>query len=243
MPYIPDPLDDTKPIGSDLALAAVEFRALKTKLKAHETAVVTTLPDAITAVTADLAALTVRKRIQLTGSGNFTVPAGITTLWVTAVGGHRPVGTWGITGTYTFYYNYIRSGGIAPTLRKRLTVTPGQVIAYALGANEVLVSTGVGQYPATISQVSAAAATTFGDLVAPVASVEHKLAVANSVSYTVSGGGNEQLLYITHPYNNQPVAPAYMRADFTLPITVTYSVPNNDMAVPADFTPLLIIEY
>lgn len=251
MSYTPDPYDDTQPQGATVRAkdAAPEFRAIKTALKALKTAVTETLPNALTALTTRVGnletaqdALTVRTRVQLTGSGNFTVPAGVTTLWVTAVGGHRPVGTWGIVGA-TLYYNYTRSGGIAPTLRKKLTVTPAQVIAYALGANEVLASTGVGQYPAVISQVSAATATTFGDLVAPAASVEHKLSVVNTISHAITGGGNEQLLHSTPTNVDTFDSDVSMRTNFKLPISVSYSPPDNNMAVPVDFAPLLTVEY
>lgn len=173
MPYIPDPLDDTKPIGSDLALAAVEFRALKTKLKEHETAVVTTLPNATTAVANDLAALTtaltVKKRVELTGSGNFTVPDGVTTLWVTARGGAVSLGTYSVTKPYGFGFLtivYTQSGGNHRLVRKKMTVTPGQVIAFSVGSDELIIATNAGSTQ-VLSRTPEATNTTFGTLVAP----------------------------------------------------------------------------
>jgi hypothetical protein len=64
----------------------------------------------------------------LTGSGNFTVPAGITQIVVTCIGGGGGGG--GCSATASRAGGGGGGGGITKTI---LTVTPGQVIAYSCG--------------------------------------------------------------------------------------------------------------
>ena len=168
MPYTPDALNDTQPIGSVVpaSTAAAEFRAIKTKLIEHETAITDTLPDAITEIADDLAAISSPKNRQvLTGSGNFTVPASVTSLTVFARGG----GVDGVTlihGAFGVSQNWWSRGAMSCVAGedtiKVLTVSPGDVIAYSVGDN------GVYTIPSAtdthFTEATAATDTTFGSI-------------------------------------------------------------------------------
>ena len=73
------------------------------------------------------------------GSGNFTVPAGIARLSVACTGG-------GGAGSGNDHSNAGSGGGAAGTAIKVLTVTPAQVIAYSVGAAGVGNVVGAGGY-------------------------------------------------------------------------------------------------
>lgn len=231
MPYIPDPLDDTKPTGSDLALAAIEFRALKTKLKAHETAVVTTLPNATTAVANDLAALSaaiaVKNRILLTGSGNFTVPAGVTTLWVTARGGATQRCSYTAPSSHGFVLGRVE--GFPPLIYKKLAVTPGQVVAYQTGVDEVL---GVTPFTtsSTLSATTAATQTSFGAIVAPAAVAHAMLTVTANSDFTANGVN----------YGTGLTPGTY---EYPLPITSYWAAPTYSISTTDGCGAFLQIEY
>jgi len=176
MTYTANPLDPTKPTSSDKArYAADELRAIKTKLVEHETAVVTTLPDSIDALStafSDYVAENVGTlhQQQLTGSGNFTVPAGVTKLYVTMRAGGKPGWKAGTTlpGLPLLMW---QEAVEQPTLQKVLTVSPGDVIAYSVGSDQTINIYGDGSGPAVIAaQVTAAGDTTFGALTAKPAS-------------------------------------------------------------------------
>lgn len=198
MAYTPDPYDDTQPIAGSVRAqeAAPEFRAIKTALIAHKAAIDTTLPGSVTseaaARTAADAALDARLdavesqtgykyKQHLSGSGNFTVPAGITEIEVDMQGGGR-----GMCYAYTYpassapYRWFVRVDAIPAEHRKVvLTVTPGDVIAYAVGANDVLAETFTGGTAGQWSVAASTAATnsTFGSLTAL------KGAIAVDISY------------------------------------------------------------
>ena len=160
MPYTPDALDDTQPIGSVVpaSTAAAEFRAIKTKLIEHETAITDTLPDAITAIADDLAAISSPKNRQvLTGSGNFTVPAAVTTLYISICAGGLAGYTASRSSPGTSYTLEVdpRPGRTSAHI---LTVTPAQVIAYSIGVNEEVSRSGL-----RFTQDVAPTDSTFGD--------------------------------------------------------------------------------
>jgi len=142
MTYVADALDDTKPAQSDLArYSAAELRAIKTVLKANNTAVNTTLPNADTALGGRIDALTTaiaeKTVVSLVGAGNFTVPAGVTKLHVRAGGGGRAGVEWG--GQAGASYSRLKvAPTIAPTLDFFKTVTPGDIIPYSVGVNETV---------------------------------------------------------------------------------------------------------
>lgn len=146
MPYTPDALDDTQPNAATVPAktAAAEFRAIKTVLIAHKAAINTDIP-ALVAAQADRidaydALPFLRNRQWLTGSGNFTVPAGVTSLQVSLRGG----GVDGVTlvhgtaGTPNLFWSRGAISCVAgETDTQILTVTPGDVIAYSVGINGV----------------------------------------------------------------------------------------------------------
>lgn len=163
MSYTPNPLDPTAPLDSEKAgTAAAEFRALKTQIVAMVAvdAALDKRLDAIEAYTSPT------ELVALTGSGNFTVPAGVTTLWVRMRGGGRAA-----VRAYAYpassapfrWHLHVRPQP-AEELVLKLAVTPGDVIAYAVGANDVVAATltaGTGGSWA-VAASTAAADTTFG---------------------------------------------------------------------------------
>ena len=168
MPYTPDALDDTQPIGSVVpaSTAAAEFRTIKTKLIEHETAI-----TAITAIADDLAALDaridaydgytfLRNRQWLTGSGNFTVPAGVTSLYVSVAAGGR-AGFHMVRDNISPQWTFEVDPRVSPITRKKITVAPADVIAYSVGADEAISRAG-----ATISRDTAPGNSTFGSITA-----------------------------------------------------------------------------
>ena len=181
MSYTPDPYDDTQPQGATVRAkdAAPEFRAIKTALKALKTAVTETLPNALTALTTSVgnletaqSSLSIKVRQELTGSGNFTVPAGVTTLWVTARGGAKAEGTYHAVGGFGASFTYTQTRGINSIYRKKITVTPSQVIAYSVGLDEIITITNNGTSQRLAKTVSAGN-TSFGALLfASAGSVE-----------------------------------------------------------------------
>ncbi len=175
MPYTPDALDDTQPNGATVPAktAAAEFRAIKTVLIAHEEAITDTIPAALEGLDVRLdsyeATTSLRNRQWLTGSGNFTVPAGVTSLQVSLRGGgvdgvtlvHGTLGTSG-----TLWSRGAMSCAAGETDTQILTVTPGDVIAYSVGIN------GVYTVPSSTDALfteTAATDTTFGAVTAKCA--------------------------------------------------------------------------
>ena len=181
MPYTPNALDDTQPTqaGSKARYTAEELRAIKTLLKSHEQAITTTLPASVADVAADVAALaaklpTLLNLVQLAGSGNFTVPAGVTKLYVVAVGGGQSGCTVAFPATGQTSCWYPPSQG--KSLVQALSVTAGQNIAYSVGANGVPVVTyevtyGIGP-SAVIRSAVAASDTAFGSVSTGVPYIE-----------------------------------------------------------------------
>ena len=177
MPYTPTALDDTQPTqaGSKARYTAEELRAIKTLLKSHEQAITTTLPASVADVAADVAALaaklpTLLNLVQLAGSGNFTVPAGVTKLYVVAVGGGQSGCTVAPTATGQTLCWYPPSQG--KSLVQALSVTAGQTIAYSVGANGVPAVTYEIGPAAVMSSAVAAAATAFGSVSTGVPYIE-----------------------------------------------------------------------
>lgn len=163
MSYTPNPLDPTQPLDSVKAsTAAAEFRALKTQVVAM-VATDTALDVRLDAIETQSAPT---ERIALSGSGNFTVPAGITTLWVRMQGGGRAaVRAYAYPASSSgFRWHWHVRPLAAEVLALKLTVTPGDVIAYAVGTNDVIAATLV---PGTggswdVAASTAATDTTFG---------------------------------------------------------------------------------
>ena len=177
MPYTPNALDDTQPTqaGSKARYTAEELRAIKTLLKSHEQAITTTLPASVADVAADVAALaaklpTLLTLVQLAGSGNFTVPAGVTKLYVVAVGGGQSGCTVAPTATGQTLCWYPPSQG--KSLVQALSVTAGQNIAYSVGANGVPAVTYEIGPAAVMRSAVAAAATAFGSVSTGVPYIE-----------------------------------------------------------------------
>ena len=109
-------------------------------------------------------------RTVLAGSGNWTVPAGVTSVHVRMKGGGR-----GAVRSYAypassapFRWNMVVHPLEAEVLEFDLAVTPAALIAYAVGANDVLSETftgGIaGQY--LVSASTAATDSTFGSATA-----------------------------------------------------------------------------
>ena len=187
MAYTPDAYDNTQPIAGSVRAqeAAPEFRAIKTVLIAHKNAIDTTLPGLVTAEAGTRAAADAaldtrldaiegqtayRYKQHLSGSGNFTVPAGVTELEVDMQGGGR-----GMCYAYAYpassstFRWFARVDAVPAEHRKAvLTVTPGDVIAYSVGANDVLAETFIGGTAGQWSVAASTAATnsTFGSLTA-----------------------------------------------------------------------------
>ena len=163
MPYTPDPLDDTQPLGSAVQAkdAAPEFRAIKTLLKTLNLAVATTFPTQIAALDTRIDALESHGSQELTGSGNFTVPTGITSLKVTAAAG--AVNGWTMKSGVTVYaFKAIADNTAVVTT---IAVTPGDVIAYSVGvAEDIYYEYDVGGPNFRIYMNSAATNTVFGSL-------------------------------------------------------------------------------
>lgn len=166
MPYTPDPLDDTQPqVGTVPAMyAAPEFRAIKTLLKTHNTSI-SSNATAIANANTRVDNISKKTAQLLTGAGNFTVPAGVTTLWVTVTAGGLAGFTVLENGSGS--YCYMRPQAAIPVTSK-LTVAPGDIIAYNAGANEVLGTSQTGSGPIlhTISKTTSAADATFGSITA-----------------------------------------------------------------------------
>jgi len=173
MPYTANAYDDTTPTGSTRAeFLDEELRAIKTKLVTHRDSLASQ-DDAITALDARIDAYDaktfLRNHVVLTGSGNFTVPAGITALKVCLRGG-------GVNGVTLVH----GQAGTSNTLWARgaiscvageedvriLTVTPGDVIAYSVGINGVYT---VPNATDTMFTETAATDTTFGVITAKCA--------------------------------------------------------------------------
>ena len=94
MPYTPDAYDNTKPVGAvNLASSAPEeFRAIKTVLLDHRDRIVD-LETEVTAQGLEIDAINAKTGYKnkqwLTGSGDFTVPAGVTKIKLSMRGGSR----------------------------------------------------------------------------------------------------------------------------------------------------------
>lgn len=165
MPYTPNPLDDTQPNGATVQAkeAAPEFRAIKTLLISHNTAINTTLPNAIAAESARLddydAKTFLHNRQWFAASGNFTVPAGVTEIYVTGAGG-------GIDGYAAYQDSHGGTNWTALVPRRdavistvKLTVTPLDVLPVVVGANGSLAASGGLYY--TLNVAAAATASSF----------------------------------------------------------------------------------
>jgi hypothetical protein len=167
MSYTPDAYDDTQPLDSVAAgTAAAEFRTLKTALIDHR--------DRIEAAETAIDAIEARNvptvRTALSGSGNWTVPAGVTSVHVRMKGGGR-----GAVRSYAypassapFRWNMVVHPLEAEVLEFDVAVTPGALIAYAVGANDVLSETFTGGFAGQylVSASTAAADSTFGSATA-----------------------------------------------------------------------------
>lgn len=178
MAYTPDATDDTQPTGNQaLSTAALEFRTLKTYIQATKTAQAvrdaaqdtstsTAQSTANAAVSAAAAAALRFSRITtLTGSGTFTVPAGVTHLMVVARGGGCDGHKWrSTTAVATTSHTFNVLAAAAPEVTALMQVTAGDIIAYSVGANTVIGESGASHVIST-----AGAATTFGSVTAPKA--------------------------------------------------------------------------
>jgi hypothetical protein len=124
--------------------------------------------------------------VYTSGSGNFTVPNGVQTITYTIVGGGGG-GSWGFqAANLNFGYNYPYIGGGGGSggfkVNQTLAVTPGQVIAYSVGAGGA--TTGGGGYGNLIG--TDGSSTTFG--------ADSVTGGGRGVGHNVSGGG-------ANPYN------------------------------------------
>jgi hypothetical protein len=178
MAYTPNAEDTAQPTGNQaLSTAALEFRTLKTYIQATKTAqavrddaqdvaTAAALVVANAAVSAAAAAALRFSRITtLTGSGNFTVPAGVTHLMVVARGGGCDGHKWRSTTTVsTTSHTFNVLAAAAPEVTAFMQVVAGDIIAYSVGANTVIGESGASHVIST-----AGAATTFGSVVAPKA--------------------------------------------------------------------------
>lgn len=167
MSYTPDAYDNGQPLDSVAAgTAAAEFRTLKTVLIDHR--------DRIEAAETAIDAIEARNvptvRVVLSGSGNWPVPAGVTSLHVRMKGGGR-----GAVRSYAypassvpFRWNMHVHPLEAEVLEFDLAVTPAALIAYAVGANDVLSETFTGGWAGQylVSASTAATDSTFGSATA-----------------------------------------------------------------------------
>lgn len=227
MPYTPDALDDTQPNGATVPAktAAAEFRAIKTVLIAHEEAITDTIPAALAGLDVRLdsyeATTSLRNRQWLTGSGNFTVPAGVTSLQVSLRGG----GVDGVTlvnGTLAFNTLWARgamSCAAGETDTRILTVTPGDVIAYSVGINGVYT---IPSSTDTRFTETAATDTTFGAVTAKCAQGVYEGGVG------IANYPNRSLVAYTR--DDYPANPAASRALLSA-TAVKASLPLNVLTV------------
>jgi len=124
--------------------------------------------------------------LELTGSGNFTVPAGVFKIKATAIGAGGAGGGTAATGSSTYAAG---SGGNSGTwCTAFMSVTPGQVISYSCGA----VALG-----AAGANGNAGGTTTFGSLTAPGGNGGNVGAAASlgeltysAASFGTASGGN-----------------------------------------------------
>ena len=120
---------------------------------------------AISAQTVANAALATRVT-TLSGSGNWTVPAGVTQIVVVMQGGSTGKGRAQATsgyGQFAFYMDSVAGEVVA----KKINVTPGQVIAYSVGVGGYVDVVGNGGI-ATLEETIAASSSTFGSLEAKI---------------------------------------------------------------------------
>lgn len=184
-----NPLDPTTPTGSSKArLAQEELRAIKAKLVEHETAVTTTLPQAIedvdTTLRADLTQLLayVLKLVSLSGSGTFEVPLGVTKLFVFMRAGGQPGCKVDRAGGTLCYVPRADN----PLIAQVLTVTPGQVLSYSVGATSAITARYEPSTPGVrIDESTQAGSTTFGSLTVEPQPV-NALYVGNTPNYPAS---------------------------------------------------------
>lgn len=149
-------------VASNLAAALV---TQDTRDDAQDTAISTAQSTANTALSTAETALATRVT-TLSGSGNYTVPAGITQLIVVMQGGSTGKGRAQATsgyGQFAFYMDSVAGEVVA----KKVNVTPGQVIAYSVGVGGLVDVVGNGG-AATLEEVISASSSTFGSLEAKI---------------------------------------------------------------------------
>lgn len=117
-------------------------------------------------ITASVLAGTKVNKAVLTGSGYWTVPAGVTQIVVVMQGGSTGKGRAQATsgqGQFAFYMDSVAGEVVA----KKINVTPGQVIAYSVGVGGFVDVVGNGGQ-ATLEETIAASSSTFGSLEAKI---------------------------------------------------------------------------
>lgn len=151
----------------------------------------------------------------LTGSGNWTVPAGVTSVLVIAQAGGSAQAeisgdTWG--GHSWSFFSEATAGEV---VIKLLSVTPGDVITYTCGAGQVLIrdpATGSAYTPCYIKTLTAAGQTNFGSSI---------LAKAAVTRYAVNTGG-----YVTQDNSNYGYSGHYSGKLVDTQIKAAAYVPN-----------------
>lgn len=236
-----DAYDPTTPADTDLAkYQAAQLRAVKAAL--------VSLRDTGTSQAAQIADLIDElglklSQVELVGSGNFTVPAGVTRLYILAVGGGQSGCTVALTATGQTSCWYPPTSG--KLVLKALTVTPGQVISYSVGASGVPAVTyevtyGIGP-SAVIRQSIVASATSFGAVTTGVPYIEPV-----RFGEQPSGSVDWELNGIVPTYGTYNTAVL----DRTKSATPNYPLPKlvhvlystfNVAITPPDTTPILLV--
>lgn len=160
-------------VAANLAAALV---TQDTRDDAQDTAISTAQSTADTALATATTALATRVT-TLSGSGNYTVPAGVTQIVVVMQGGSTGKGRAQATsghGQFAFYMDSVAGEVVA----KKVNVTPGQVIAYSVGVGGFVDVVGHGGL-ALLEEIISASSSTFGSLEAKI----------NCPRYGYSAGG------------------------------------------------------
>lgn len=184
MPYTPDAYDNTKPVGAvNLASSAPEeFRAIKTVLLDHRDRIVD-LETEVTAQGLEIDAINAKTGYKnkqwLTGSGDFTVPAGVTKIKLSMRGGSRgKLLAQNTTGGFDRKFKLAARDAGAEFVCVELTVVPAAILAYAVGADSVVA--GVEQPSVSqgwiFSETTAATASSFDTTTAAPGKIDLKFA-------------------------------------------------------------------
>jgi hypothetical protein len=179
-------------VASNLAAALVtqdtRDDAQDTAISTAQSTAGTALATAITAISTAITALATRVT-TLSGSGNYTVPAGVTQIVVVMQGGSTGKGRAQATsgyGQFAFYMDSVAGEVVA----KKVNVTPGQIIPYSVGVGGYVDVVGNGGM-ATLEETISASSSTFGSLEAKI----------NCPRYGYSAGGyntEANTIFVSH---------------------------------------------